>query len=85
MHCTTPAAQVLPALGDTPSEAQLNLVISALRAGRIDEASALMQDIDPTTPHEYILKVCLSVPQTFSECHCSGNSSSPWWPRAAAP
>ena len=51
--------QVLPALGDIPSEARLNLVIHHLRGGRIEEAEALMKDINPTTPHEYILKVWL--------------------------
>jgi len=49
--------QVLPALGDIPSEARLNLVIHHLRSGRVDEANALVQDISPTTPQEYILKV----------------------------
>lgn len=49
--------QVLPALGTIPSEAPLNLVIHHLRAGRVEDANALVQDINPTTPHEYILKV----------------------------
>lgn len=54
---THACVQVLPALGDIPSEARLNLVIHHLRGGRIGEAEALMQDISPSTPHEYILKV----------------------------
>lgn len=49
--------QVLPGLGDFPSEARLNLVIHYLRAGKVDEAQALVADVNPTTPHEYILKV----------------------------
>jgi intraflagellar transport protein 56 len=49
--------QVLPGLGDMPSEARLNLVIHYLRAGKVDEAQALVADINPITPHEYILKV----------------------------
>lgn len=51
------AVQVLPALGEFPSEARLNLVIHHLRAGRVAEAEALVQDINPNTPPEYILKV----------------------------
>lgn len=53
--------QVLPALGEFPSEARLNLVIHHLRAGRVAEAEALVQDINPNTPPEYILKVSFKV------------------------
>ncbi len=51
------ALQVLPALGDIPNEGRLNLVIHHLRAGRVAEAEALVQDINPNTPPAYILKV----------------------------
>lgn len=57
MCACVPQSQVLPALGDIPSEARLNLVIHHLRAGRVAEAEALVADINPSTPHEYILKV----------------------------
>jgi hypothetical protein len=52
------STQVLPGLGDIPSEARLNLVIHLLRSGKIEDADSLLQDINPTTPHEYVLKVC---------------------------
>lgn len=49
--------QVLPGLGDVPAEAVLNLVIHYLRRGEITEAHALVRDLTPNTPQEYILKV----------------------------
>eukprot|EP00879_Flechtneria_rotunda_P009429 GHRR01009871.1.p1 GENE.GHRR01009871.1~~GHRR01009871.1.p1 ORF type:complete len:458 (+),score=143.98 GHRR01009871.1:1-1374(+) len=55
------ALQVLPALGDVPPEAVLNLVIHHLRRGEISEAHALVRDMNPSTPHEYILKAVVSV------------------------
>jgi hypothetical protein len=58
--------QVLPALGEFPSEARLNLVIHHLRAGRVAEAEALVQDINPNTPPEYILKVRFARMQCFT-------------------
>lgn len=49
--------QVLPGLGDVPAEAVLNLVIHHLRRGEVTEAHALVKDLSPNTPQEYILKV----------------------------
>jgi hypothetical protein len=53
--------QVLPALGNVPPEARLNLAIHHLRSGGAEAAEALLQDVSPSTPHEYILKVCVCV------------------------
>lgn len=64
--------QVLPGLGDIPSEARLNLVIHHLRSGKVEDADALLQDINPTTPHEYILKVCLSFVLCCVVWYCAG-------------
>eukprot|EP00217_Crustomastix_stigmatica_P015940 CAMPEP_0183789418 /NCGR_PEP_ID=MMETSP0803_2-20130417/410_1 /TAXON_ID=195967 /ORGANISM="Crustomastix stigmata, Strain CCMP3273" /LENGTH=557 /DNA_ID=CAMNT_0026033587 /DNA_START=70 /DNA_END=1743 /DNA_ORIENTATION=+ len=50
------ALQVLPQLLDMPPEARLNLVIYHLRNGEVKEAYALIKDLEPTTPQEYILK-----------------------------
>ena len=50
------ALKVLPGLIDFLPEARLNLVIHYLRTGDVDEAFALMKDIEPSTPQEYILK-----------------------------
>lgn len=50
------ALQVLPPLGDIPPEARLNLVIHHLRHHEIGEAYALIKDMEPSTPPEFILK-----------------------------
>jgi intraflagellar transport protein 56 len=49
--------QVLPGLGQDPPEAQLNLVIHYLQKGELGEAYALIKELEPSTPHEYILRV----------------------------
>lgn len=68
--------QVLPALGNIPSEAKLNLVIYHLRAGRLENAHALIQDLQPTMPHEYILKVGPQLVQVLMHAvvHCASAS-----------
>ena len=48
--------QVLPPLVDVISEARLNLVIYYLRQDDVSEAYALIKDLEPTVPQEYILK-----------------------------
>lgn len=50
------ALQVLPPLIDVLPEARLNLVIYFLRQHELKEAFALLKDLEPTTPQEYILK-----------------------------
>ena len=50
------ALQVLPKLMDVVPEARLNLVIYYLRQDEVKEAYGLIQDLEPTTPQEYILK-----------------------------
>jgi len=50
------ALQVLPSLVDFIPEARLNLVIYYLRNDGIGEAEALLKDLEPSTPQEYILK-----------------------------
>uniref|UniRef100_M3ZW22 Intraflagellar transport protein 56 n=1 Tax=Xiphophorus maculatus TaxID=8083 RepID=M3ZW22_XIPMA len=50
------ALQVLPPLIDVIPEARLNLVIYYLRQDDVQEAYNLIQDLDPVTPQEYILK-----------------------------
>jgi len=50
------ALQVLPALVDSIPEARLNLIIYYLRHGAINEATELVNDLDPATPQEYIIK-----------------------------
>jgi intraflagellar transport protein 56 len=49
--------QVLPGLNGVLPEAALNLVIHHLRRGELGEAHALVKDLEPSTPQEYILKV----------------------------
>lgn len=51
------ALQVLQPLVGVIPEARLNLVIYHLKNKDIDEAFKLMQNVEPTTPIEYILKV----------------------------
>lgn len=48
--------QTLPPLIDVLPEARLNLVIYFLREHALAEASKLIQDMEPVTPQEYILK-----------------------------
>lgn len=50
------ALQVLPPLVDVIVEARLNLVIYHLKQDNIQEAYNLIKELEPTTPHEYILK-----------------------------
>ena len=50
------ALQVLPPLVDVIVEARLNLVIFHLKQENINEAYNLIKELEPTTPHEYILK-----------------------------
>ncbi|XP_015790866.1 intraflagellar transport protein 56-like [Tetranychus urticae] len=50
------AMQVLPGLVDTIPEARLNLVIKHLKQDDVQEAFNLIKDLEPTVPHEYILK-----------------------------
>jgi intraflagellar transport protein 56 len=50
------ALQVLPPLAGVPPEARLNLVVHHLRDGEPYEAFALIKDLEPMTPQDYILK-----------------------------
>lgn len=50
------ALQILPPLVDIVPEARLNLAIHHLRRGEIQDAHNLMKDVQPSVPHEYILK-----------------------------
>ncbi|XP_074602731.1 tetratricopeptide repeat domain 26 [Brevipalpus obovatus] len=50
------AMQVLPGLIDVIPEARLNLVIRYLKQDNILEAFNLVKDLEPSVPHEYILK-----------------------------
>merc|ERR1712117_595682 len=50
------ALQVLPPLVDVIIEARLNLVIYHLKQENVQEAYNLIKELEPTTPHEYILK-----------------------------
>ncbi|XP_059472220.1 intraflagellar transport protein 56 [Neocloeon triangulifer] len=50
------ALQVLPPLVDVIPEARLNLVIYYLRQDEVQEAYALIKDLEPAVPQEYILK-----------------------------
>ena len=50
------ALQVLPPLLEFIPEARLNLAIYHLRNDEVEEATELLRDLDPTSPHEYILK-----------------------------
>ncbi|XP_063240938.1 intraflagellar transport protein 56 isoform X2 [Bacillus rossius redtenbacheri] len=54
------ALQVLPALVDVVPEARLNLVIYYLRQDDIHEAYALIKDLEPVVPQEYILKAVVN-------------------------
>lgn len=50
------ALKVLPSLIGVIPEARLNLVIYHMKNEEYKEAYALMQDVEPTTPPDYILK-----------------------------
>nr|XP_016926871.2 intraflagellar transport protein 56 [Drosophila suzukii] len=50
------ALRVLPGLLNIIPEARLNLAIYYLKQGDVQEAHALMKELQPTSPHEYILK-----------------------------
>lgn len=50
------ALQVLPPLVDVIPEARLNLVIYYLKHEQVDEAYALIKDMECFVPKEYILK-----------------------------
>jgi intraflagellar transport protein 56 len=59
------ALQVLPPLIDSIPEARLNLVIYHLRNEEFKDAYALIKDLEPSSPEEYILKgvVCACIGQ----------------------
>jgi intraflagellar transport protein 56 len=50
------ALQVLPSLVDVIPEARLNLVIYFLRQDDVNEAYALIKDLEPTVPQVNCLK-----------------------------
>lgn len=50
------ALQILPPLLDFIPEARLNLAIYHLRNDEVEEATDLLKDLEPASPHEYILK-----------------------------
>ncbi|KAI8121748.1 intraflagellar transport protein 56 [Lucilia cuprina] len=50
------ALQIFPGLLDIVPEARLNLAIFYLKNGDVQEAHSLMKEIQPSVPHEYILK-----------------------------
>ncbi|GAB6027083.1 Intraflagellar transport protein 56 [Chamberlinius hualienensis] len=50
------ALRVLTPLVDVIPEARLNLVVYYLQQGEVSEAFALIKDLEPTVPQEYILK-----------------------------
>jgi intraflagellar transport protein 56 len=56
-QCVFSRMQVMPGLNGVLPEAALNLVIHHLRRGELGEAHALVKDLEPSTPQEYILKV----------------------------
>ncbi|RZF45714.1 hypothetical protein LSTR_LSTR005009 [Laodelphax striatellus] len=57
----TGSLQVLPSLVDVIPEARLNLVIYHLRQDEYQEAFALIRDLEPSVPQEYILKGIVNV------------------------
>ncbi|XP_055382964.1 intraflagellar transport protein 56 [Condylostylus longicornis] len=50
------ALQTFPSLLNIVPEARLNLAIFHLKRNNIQEAHSLMKQVEPTVPHEYILK-----------------------------
>ncbi|XP_064406103.1 intraflagellar transport protein 56-like [Halichondria panicea] len=50
------ALQVLPQLLGVIPEARLNLAIYHLKQDNVEDAYALIKDLEPSSPHEYILK-----------------------------
>ena len=53
------ALQILPSLLNFIPEARLNLAIYHLRNDEVEEATELLRDLEPSTPHEYILKAVI--------------------------
>ena len=54
------ALGALPALIPTVPEARTNLAVYHLRGGRLAEAAALVEDIKPASPPEYLLKATVA-------------------------
>jgi intraflagellar transport protein 56 len=54
------ALRVLPPLLGVLPEARLNLVIYHLRNGAVADAYALIKDVEPSSPQEYILKAVVN-------------------------
>jgi intraflagellar transport protein 56 len=54
------ALQVLPALIDLIPEARLNLAIYQLRQKNVSAALKLLDSLQPSAPHEYVLKAVVS-------------------------
>jgi len=54
------ALRVFPPLIDVIPEAKLNLVIYHLRQGAVADAYALIKDLEPSIPQEYILKAVVN-------------------------
>jgi intraflagellar transport protein 56 len=54
------ALRVLPPLVGVIPEARLNLVIFHLRSGAVADAYALIKDLEPSIPQEYILKAVVN-------------------------
>ncbi len=50
------ALQALPPLINSIPEARLNLAIYYLRNNEVEDAHNLLEELEPTTPQEYILK-----------------------------
>lgn len=62
--------------GDVPPEARLNLVIHYLKQNEPYEALALVENLEPATPHEYVLKgvTHASVGQTAGDSTTSSSA-----------
>lgn len=60
------ALKVLPDLVDIIPEAKLNLAIYHLRNNEVEEASEVLEDLEPTTPQEYILKAVTKATESQS-------------------
>lgn len=67
--------QTLPPLGDIPREARLNLAVYHLRNADLDEAARLLENLKPSTPPEYMLKVLFFPKKLFSEVYPGYNLS----------
>jgi len=55
------ALQVLPPLIDFIPEARLNLAIYHLKNGEVEDAAEILENIEPTTRDEFILKATSNV------------------------